>query len=45
MAGMFAAANECDFFDHSTLKVGAAVVTPIVAPIAFLSAFFKKREE
>jgi len=41
-AGMFNAADECDFFDHATLKVGAVIVTPIVAPIAFLSAFFTK---
>jgi len=42
VAGMFNAADECDFFDHATLKVGAVIVTPIVAPIAFLSAFFTK---
>jgi hypothetical protein len=40
---MFTAADQCDYFDHTTLKVGAVIVTPIVAPIAFISAFFVKK--
>jgi hypothetical protein len=39
---MFTSTEQCDFFDHTTLKVGAVIITPIVAPIAFISAFFKK---
>ena len=42
VAGMFKAADECDFFAPTPLKVGATLITPIVAPVAFVSAFFKK---
>lgn len=45
VAGMFTAADECDFFDHTTLKVGAVVVTPIVAPVAFVAAFFARKSK
>lgn len=42
VAGMFASADQCDCFDPTTLKVGAVLVTPIVAPVAFLAAFLVK---
>lgn len=44
VASMFTSADQCDFFDHTTLKVGAVMVTPIVAPIAFIASFFKAKE-
>jgi hypothetical protein len=43
-SSMFASADQCDYFDHTTLKVGAVVVMPIVAPIAFVAALFKPSE-
>jgi hypothetical protein len=45
VSGMFAAADGCDFFDHTTLKVGAVLATPIVAPVAFVAAFFQGQEK
>jgi hypothetical protein len=42
VSGMFSAADGCDFFDPTTLKVGAVIVTPIVAPVAFVAALFQK---
>lgn len=44
VSGMFTAADGCDFFDPTTLKVGAVLVTPIVAPVAFVAALFQKAE-
>lgn len=41
---MFDSTNNVDFFDHRVLKVGAVIVTPIVAPIAFVSAFFTSKK-
>lgn len=45
VSGMFTSADQCDFFDHTTLKFGAVLVTPIVAPVSFLAAFFLKRRD
>ena len=42
--GMYAAADGCDFFDHNILKVGATMVTPIVAPVAFVAALFATKK-
>lgn len=44
VSGMFSAADGVDFFDHNTLKVGAVLITPIVAPVVFVAAFFQKPE-
>ncbi len=43
MSGLFTSADQCDYFAHGPLKVGAVLVTPIVAPIAFVSALFQKK--
>lgn len=42
VAGMFKAPDECDFFAPTPLKIGAVLVPPIVAPVAFVAAFFRK---
>jgi hypothetical protein len=42
---MFSAADGCDFFDPTTLKVGAVLVTPIAAPVAFIAALFSKNPQ
>jgi hypothetical protein len=44
LPAMFRAADGCDFFNPSALKVGAVVITPIVAPIAFVAALFSPKE-
>ena len=45
VAGMFRAADQCDFYDPTILKAGAVLVTPIVAPVAFMAAFFQKGKQ
>jgi hypothetical protein len=45
VSGMFTSADQCDFFNPTMLKVGAVIVTPIVAPVAFIAAFFQKSDK
>jgi hypothetical protein len=41
VSGMFSAAASSDCAPGPA-KLGAAIVTPIVAPVAFIAAFFQK---
>ena len=44
VAGMFAAARSSDCAPGPA-KFGAVLVTPIVAPVAFVAAFFQKSDK
>ena len=44
VAGMYTSANQCDFFNPTALKVGATLVVPIVAPVAFVAALFQAKD-
>jgi hypothetical protein len=42
--GMFRAADGCDFFDHTALKVMACPIIAVAAPFVFVGAFFRNKE-
>lgn len=43
VSGMYTAADGCDFFSPTALKIGATAVAPVIASVAFVAALFQKK--